>query len=90
LGVGPDGNLCLWPVMSELPTVLPHMHRPAPAVGTDQFTFASGLRGDLSCFREEITIALGADRSLTYSHAWGMPGDAFAPRSSARMLPVDA
>ena len=90
LGVGPDGNLCLWPVMSELPTVLPHMHQPAPADGTDQFTFASGLRGDLSCFREEITIELGVDESLTYSHAWGMPSDAFAPRSSARMLPVDA
>ena len=89
LGAGPDGNLCLWPVMSELPTVLPHMHQPTAAVGGGRFTFASGLRGDLSCFREEITIELGEDGSLTYSHAWGMPGEAIAPRSSVCMLPVD-
>ena len=23
-GTGPDGKLCMWPVMSELPAVLPH------------------------------------------------------------------
>ena len=89
LGAGPDGNLCLWPVMSELPTVLPHMHQAATGAGAGRFTFASVLRGDLSCFREEITIELGEDGSLTYSHAWGMPGEAIAPRSSVCMLPVD-
>jgi hypothetical protein len=44
LGAGPDDNLHLWPVMSEWPNVLPHMHQPTAAVGGGRFTFASALR----------------------------------------------
>lgn len=90
LAAGPDGTLYMWPLMSELPVVLPHSHQPAQAARADQFVFASGARDDLGCFREELMIELGSDGSLTYAHAWGLPGGTFASRSSTRMLPSDA
>ncbi len=91
LGTGPNGNLCLWPVMSEIPVVLPHIE-----VMTDAATavevkaiFRSGPRDDSAVFREEITIQVNSDSSLVYAHAWGLPGGAFADRSSCRMAPLE-
>jgi hypothetical protein len=89
LGVGPDGNLCLWPVMSELPVVLPHpqtvtLSEPGAFVLA---VFGSGARDDSTSFREEITIRVNSDGSLVYSHAWGLPGGAFEDRSSCSMVP---
>ena len=89
LGVGPDGNLCLWPVMSELPVVLPHVEkvsRSEPGAFTEA-VFASGTRDDLTSFREEITIRINSDGSLLYTHAWGLPGGSFEERSSCSMVP---
>ena len=88
LGLGPTGALCLWPVMAELPVVMPHEHRPALAPTPEAFVFSSGDRDDQTAFREEITIAFGPDRTLTYAHAWGLPGEAFGPRSSACLRPT--
>lgn len=96
LGSGPDGRLTLWPVMSELEVVLPHVEIDAPAAagsaGTDAATlravFAHGRRDDASAFREEITLALAADGSLTFAHAWGLPGGDFAERSVCRLRPA--
>lgn len=83
LAIGPDGRPCLWPVMSELPVVLPH----AEVLAEDgRSVFASGPRDDASAFREEITIAFGADGRLTYAHAWGLPGGEFAERSYCHLV----
>lgn len=89
LAPGPDGAPCLWPVMSELPVVLPHAWQPADA-RADRGVFASGPHDDTAIFREEITIALEPGDTLTYAHAWGLPGDGFAARSSARLARRDA
>jgi len=89
LGVGPDGNLCLRPVMSELPVVLPHTQtiaRSEPGV-LALAVFGSGPRDDSTSFREEITIRVNSDGSLVYSHAWGLPEGAFEERSSCTMVP---
>ena len=92
LGTGPDGKLCLWPVMSELPVVLPHtevMTKTEPG----QYTlsvFSSGARNDSAMFREEITIKFNTEGSLVYAHAWGLPGGSFEDRSSCRMVPSGA
>lgn len=87
--LGPDGDgvPCLWPVMSELPVVLVHrcVAETPGADGGLRAVFASGPQDALDRFREEITIELHADGSLVYAHAWGLPGEAFGPRSSARM-----
>jgi len=79
-----NGTLSLWPVMSELPGVLPHR---AIVQSNAAATFSSGSRGDSSSFREEITISISDDGSLTYAHAWGMPGGEFAERSSCTLRP---
>ncbi len=81
-----DGNMVLWPVMSELPGVLPHR---AIALTESEGVFASGSCEDGSSFREEITIRLEADGTLTYAHAWGMPEGSFEDRSSCRMSPSE-
>jgi hypothetical protein len=84
--LAPDmsGALSLWPVMSELPGVLPHR---AIAQNEAAATFSSGSRVDSSSFREEITISISADGLLKYAHAWGMPGGAFEERSSCTLRP---
>jgi hypothetical protein len=84
--LAPDmaGVLTLWPLMSELPGVLPHR---AIEQSDASARFSSGPRDDRASFREEITIALAQDGSLTYSHAWGLPGGDFAARSSCTLRP---
>ncbi len=92
LGTGSDGNLCLWPVMSELPVVLPHtevMSKAEPGHFT-LAVFGRGARDDLATFREEITIQVNAEGSLVYAHAWGLPGGSFEDRSSCSMVPSGA
>ncbi len=84
--LAPDmtGTLTLWPLMSELPGVLPHG---AIVQSEAAATFCSGSREDRSAFREEISVAIAADGSLTYSHAWGLPDGDFEERSSCTLRP---
>lgn len=95
LAAGPDGALYLWPVMEELPFVVPH--RAIPNAGAPQVEdgllvviFASGPRDKVSTFREEITIALKPNGDLRIAHSWGMPGGAFAPRSHCTLRATTA
>jgi len=87
LGLDAQGNPCLWPVMEELPSVLPHSLVTGTSTGGDTrvFVFASGARDATNSFREEITIEIGPQGGLVYAHAWGMPGAAFAPRSRCEL-----
>ena len=82
IGESLNGVLCLWPVMEELPFVLPHPE--AGRTNTEdgvRFVFSSGPRDNADVFREEISIELRKDGAVGYSHAWGMPGEAFDERS---------
>jgi hypothetical protein len=88
LGRHLDGALCLWPVMSELPAICPHVQKPSPsAEQATSAVFAFGDRDDRSTFREEISLSFAAGGALTYTHAWGLPGGEFADRSSCLLLP---
>lgn len=90
LALGPGGRLCLWPVMTELPVVLPHTEQ-ASTPGPDHSVhavFSSGPRDDRAAFREEITIAVHRDGRVTYAHAWGLPGGDFEDRSSCELARV--
>jgi hypothetical protein len=83
LAEGPTGTPCLWPVMEELPFVLPHPQ--VESIKTDEgmkFVFSSGPRDARETFREEIVITLKQDGSVIYAHSWGMPGGDFDERSS--------
>jgi hypothetical protein len=92
LGIGPTGRLCLWPVMFEIPVILPHQELTTEAGprGGVKAVFGSGPRDEAASFREEITVQINADRSLVYAHAWGLPGGAFEDRSLCHMVPSAA
>ena len=92
LGTDQNNQLCLWPVMEELPFVLPHpeVSNTQNEDGTLVVVFASGSRDAAEYFREEINIEVRANGELRYAHSWGMPGGAFAARSSCLLSPADA
>ena len=55
LGTGPNGRLCLWPVMSEVPVVLPHADVAMETnAGNVKVVFGSGPRNEAASFREEM------------------------------------
>ena len=89
LGTGPDGKLCLWPVMSEQPVILPHpqVRNKTEPGKYNLAVFGSGARDESAKFREEISIQINLDGSLVYAHAWGLPGGHFDDRSSCSMVP---
>lgn len=91
LARGANGGLCLWPVMSEVPVVLPHVESSSTSDARClvRAVFSSGPREDMANFREEITLALHRDGKLSYGHAWGMPGGAFDDRSACEMEPSE-
>jgi len=92
LGTGSNGRLCLWPVMSELPAVIPHPEVMASGEPGEVMVavFGSGPNTDAMTFREEITIRVDSEGSLLYAHAWGLPGGPFEQRSSCSMAPSAA
>ena len=83
-----QGTLCLWPVMAELPFVLPHPQASDTRHddGTLVVVFSSGPRDAMEVFREDIAIEVGPSGQLRYTHSWGMPGGVFAQRSSCDMV----
>ena len=87
LALAGDQRLCLWPVMNELPFVMPHIETgDANAPGAAlRGVFATGRRDAADQFREEIGIECTTDGGLRYSHAWGLPGGAFEARSSCEL-----
>ena len=87
LALAGDQRLCLWPVMDELPFIMPHLETgDANAPGAAlRGVFATGRRDAADQFREEIEIECLADGGLRYSHAWGLPGGAFEARSSCEL-----
>lgn len=93
LGRTMEGKLCLWPVMQELPMILPHVALQEPAAlpeGTVGAVFASGPREARHQFREEITLILLPGGGLRYAHAWGLAGGEFGERSSCETQRCDA
>jgi hypothetical protein len=48
--------------------------------------FATGAREQTGCLRAEITLAFGADGSLTDARAWGLPGGPPHDRPTRRLL----
>lgn len=89
-----DQRLCLWPVMQELATVMPHLETPGVTRSTAdapaRAVFATGPRDAVDGFREEIGIECLPGGGIRYSHAWGMPGGAFEARSSCELQPLCA
>ena len=89
LGRNETGALCLWPVMEELPFILPHVEIGATSSRSGEFVaiFSSGPREQTASFREEIRLEVWPDGRWVYAHAWGMPGESCEQRSSCALFP---
>jgi hypothetical protein len=89
LGIDGAGGLSLWSLNSNSRRLLaqPFLRREARA-GEPWLVFGLGAPSDRTRYRNEISIGLHADGSLTYAYAWGLPQGDFADRSSVRMVPA--
>jgi len=93
-----EGQLCLWPVMSELPGIWCHRivlpagrHDAAPDTqGRWEVCFTTGPSEASAQFREQIRLVLDPAGELHYAHAWGLPGGVFAERSACAMRALPA
>lgn len=85
-----QNRLCLWNLNSNVPGVVVHeLRRSESENGSLQsYIFGFGEPADETSFREEVTLELWRDGSLSYRYAWGMPGGAFKARSGVRMQPL--
>jgi hypothetical protein len=59
-------------------------HFASESIAPDSCSFITGDFANPQTFRERITLSFAAD-GVTYAFAWGMPGQAVEPRSSATM-----
>ena len=90
IGLDSENNLCLWPIMSQLPHVLPHPLRRDRETddGLRSIVFGCGETNDDTTFRQELTFDLWPGGDLGYRHAWGVPGHRFKTRSSCRLQSI--
>lgn len=81
-----SGALQLFVASNNHPAIVAHaFHRLEEKDGDKSVIFRFGDPEARMSFREEITVAVHDDGSLTHHYAWGMPGGEFAPRSGSRM-----
>jgi hypothetical protein len=87
IGLDEQGSLALWPVMVQLPAVLPHqlVSSSEGASGRRTLVFRHGDPAQEEVFRQELTLDLWPNGDVSYRHAWGLPLGIYKERSSARM-----
>lgn len=91
LGRTEDHEFCLWPVFEELPFVAAHPleSNVRSEDGCKIAVFSTVPRTARDRFRGEITLELDPRGLLVYSHAWGLPGEAFEQRLSCTLSPSE-
>lgn len=86
IGFDLTGALVLYVTSNNHPGITPHnFYRIDETADCKNVVFRFGNPDDRHSFREEITLSLFSDGSLTHRYAWGLPGGDFEPRSSARV-----
>lgn len=86
--IAPDarGALALWSLNSNTRALTALALRRGELRGGEPWVvFGLGDPANRSELREELSVGLHADGSITYAYAWGMPGGVFADRSGVRM-----
>jgi hypothetical protein len=89
--IAPDTNgiLCLWTLSSNTPSMLCHalVSEEYNSMGEHVLTFEHGDLTGSEGFRERVCIILHQGGALSYTYAWGMPGEALAERSHVKLFP---
>jgi hypothetical protein len=85
-----DGRLSLWELTEgRQGCVLHTLRHGAPSEGTiTTLVFGRGTLHDHDEYRSEIALDLWPEGQLSYRRAWGLPGKAFAPRSTVKLGPM--
>jgi hypothetical protein len=87
IGCDLSGILTLFVVSNNHPAVTPHvLDRIEKDEDRHSLVFRFGDIMNTWSFREEVTISLHADSSISHHYAWGLPGGAFAPRSGSEKM----
>lgn len=91
LGPGFDEKPCLFVLSNNHPAVTPHVLKSEAQTSEGSlYVFGFGKISDPNSFREEITLQIFQDGSVSYTYAWGLPGGEFQERSGVRMFPKAA
>lgn len=85
-----DEKLCLWNLNSNTPGLAPHPLKSSSKKENcvSSFVFGFGDTENSNSFREEVTLDLMKDSSITYTYSWGLPGGEFKERSGVNMAPT--
>jgi len=85
-----QGQWCLWNLNSNTPGLLCHVlsSEEMTTAGTWLLHFSYGDPSSESGFRERVSLGLHRDGGLSYTYAWGLPGEPFAERSGVKMYPT--
>jgi hypothetical protein len=75
------GTLSMTSLNSNIPAA---QHFASETITPNSCSFITGDFANPQTFRERVTLTFGPD-SVTYAFAWGLPGQAVEPRSSATM-----
>lgn len=90
IAFNPEGQLCLWNLNSNLQGL--HVHSLSAQETLDEggllLHFDYGQPGSSEGFRERVSLGFYRDGGLSYTYAWGLPGEALDTRSSVRMYPT--
>ncbi|MES2964670.1 MAG: hypothetical protein V4760_12330 [Bdellovibrionota bacterium] len=81
----------LWTVSTNTPGVLRHdlvEDSILDDTGARKIVFRLGDFADTRRFRQEISLEIASDGTLTYQYAWGVPHEEMKPRVRANLKPL--
>ncbi|PIQ28877.1 hypothetical protein COW36_09495 [bacterium (Candidatus Blackallbacteria) CG17_big_fil_post_rev_8_21_14_2_50_48_46] len=84
-----SGTICLWALSSNTEGLLCHalIAEEFNALGDHLCKFEFGDTQTTEGFRENILLTLHKSGALSYSHNWGLPGEALKDNSHAKLFP---
>lgn len=88
--IAPDdsGKVCLWNLNSNGDGLQPHQldSEETTTEGNWNQHFIYGDLEDTSQFRQKIQLTVHAGGAISYSYAWGLPGEALGERSHIKLF----
>jgi ketosteroid isomerase-like protein len=80
-------KLTLWNFNTNIPGLVPHELRSASTKtgAISSLTFGFNSPQDQKAFREEVSLDIWSNTSISYTYSWGLPDGDFKERSGVRM-----
>lgn len=81
-------SLSLWTLNSNVPFLYEHTYsldNIEPSGAVSNYSFRYNDPNDKNKFREEISLIIWSDSEVSYNYSWGMPGEDYGVRSTAKL-----